>query len=142
MAKRDQVEIRARITIEHPVPGVLHSLQSKERVPLDPKRSEAGEPLSFDFPLRIGPGPKYFGDQVQREGPERRFAYIRVGQAAGDHASPWSRRMKIDIDDTDPALLDEATKGGILVLTVDGTAKDGSPVCATVRPVAKKVVAA
>ena len=142
MAKRDQVEIRARITIEHPVPGVLHSQQSKERAPLDPKRSEAGEPLSFDFPLRIGPGPKYFGDQVQREGPERRFVYIRVGQAAGDHASPWSRRMKIDIHDTDPALLDEATKGGILVLTVDGTAKDGSPVCATVRPVAKKVVAA
>ena len=142
MAKRDQVEIRARITIEHPVPGVLHSLQSKERAPLDPKRSEAGEPLSFDFTLRIGPGPKYFGDQVQREGPERRFVYIRVGQAAGDHASPWSRRMKIDIHDTDPALLDEATKGGILVLTVDGTAKDGSPVCATVRPVAKKVVAA
>ena len=142
MAKRDQVQIRARITIEHPVPGVLHSLQSKERAPLDPKRSEAGEPLSFDFPLRIGPGPKYFGDQVQREGPERRFVYIRVGQAAGDHASPWSRRMKIDIHDTDPALLAEATKGGILVLTVDGTAKDGSPVCATVRPVAKKVVAA
>jgi hypothetical protein len=142
MAKRDQVEIRARITIEHPVPGVLHSLQSKERGPLDPKRSEAGEPLSFDFPLRIGPGPKYFGDQVQREGPQRRFVYIRVGQAAGDHGSPWSRRMKIDIHDTDPALLDEATKGGILVLTVDGTAKDGSPVCATVRPVAKKVVAA
>ena len=142
MAKRDQVEIRARIMIEHPVPGVLHSLQSKERAPLDPKRSEAGEPLSFDFPLRIGPGPKYFGDQVQREGPERRFVYIRVGQAAGDHASPWSRRMKIDIHDTDPALLDGATKGGILVLTVDGTAKDGSPVCATVRPVAKKVVAA
>ena len=142
MAKRDQVEIRARITIEHPVPGVLHSLQSKERAPLDRKRSEAGEPLSFDFPLRIGPGPKYFGDQVQRESPERRFVYIRVGQAAGDHASPWSRRMKIDIHDTDPALLDEATKGGILVLTVDGTAKGGSPVCATVRPVAKKVVAA
>ena len=142
MAKRDQVEIRARITIEHPVPGVLHSLQSKERTPLDPKRSEAGEPLSFDFPLRIGAGPKYFGDQVQREGPERRFVYIRVGQAAGDRASPWSRRMKIDIHDTDPALLDDATEGGILVLTVDGTAKDGSPVCATVRPVAKKVVAA
>ena len=90
----------------------------------------------------LGGLPALLGDQVQREGPERRFVYIRVGQAAGDHASPWSRRMKIDIHDTDPALLDEATKGGILVLTVDGTAKDGSPVCATVRPVAKKVVAA
>ena len=142
MAKRDQVDIRARIVIDRPVPGVLHSLQSKERAPLDPKRSEAGEPLSFDFTLRIGPGPKYFGDQVQREGPERRFVYIRVGSAAGEHGSPWSRRMKIDIHDTDPALLDRAMGGGILVFTVDGTAKDGSPVCATVRPVAKKVVAA
>ena len=142
MAKRDQVEIRARITIEHPVPGVLHSLQSKDGHPLDPKRSTAGEALCFDFPLRIGPGPKFFGDQVRTEGPKRRFVYIRVGTAAGEHGSLWSRRMKIDIHDTDPALLDQAMRGGVLVLTVDGTAKDGSPACATVRPVTKRVVAA
>lgn len=142
MAKRDQVEIRARIVIDHPVPGVLHSLQAKDRTPLDPKRSSAGEPLAFDFRLRIGPGPKFFGDQVQREGPERRFVYIRVGIAAGDHASPWSRRMKIDIHDTDPALLDRAMQGGILAFTIDGTAADGSPVCATVRPVDRKILAA
>lgn len=142
MAKRDQVEIRARITIEHPVPGVLHSLQSKQRHSLDPKRSVSGEALSFDFPLRIGPGPKYFGDQVQREGPERRFVYIRVGTAAGEHGSLWSRRMKIDIHDTDPALLDQAMRGGVLTFTVEGTAKDGSPACATVRPVTRRVVPA
>jgi hypothetical protein len=142
MAKRDQSEIRARVTIEHPVPGVLHSLQSKDRMPLDPKRSTSGEALSFDFELRVGPGPKFFGDRVQREGPERRFVYIRVGTAAGEHGSPWSRRMKIDIHDTDLALLDQATRGGVLVFTVDGTAKDGSPACATVRPVTKRVVAA
>lgn len=140
MVKRDQTEVRARIIVEHPVPGVLHSLQSTDRMPLDPKRSALGEAIRFDFPLRIGPGPKFFGDQVQREGPERRFVYIRVGQAAGEHASPWSRRMKIDIHDTDPALLDKAMRGGVLVFTVDGTAKDGSPVCATVRPVTKRVV--
>jgi hypothetical protein len=142
MVKRDQIEIRARVTIEHPVPGVLHSLQSKDRHPLDPKCSAAGEALSFDFPLRIGPGPKYFGAQVQREGPERRFVYIRVGTAAGEHGSLWSRRMKIDIHDTDPALLDKAVQGGMLIFTVDGTAKDGSPACATVRPVTENVAAA
>ena len=140
--KRDQTEIRARIIIEHPVPGVLHSLQSKERMPLDPKRSESGAPLAFDFALRIAPGPKFFGDQVQREGPQRRFVYIRVGQAAGDHGSPWSRRMKIDVHDTDPTLLDEAMREGkVLELTVNGTAKDGTPACATVKPVGKRVVA-
>jgi hypothetical protein len=50
--------------------------------------------------------------------------------------------MKIDIHDTDLALLDQATRGGVLVFTVDGTAKDGSPACATVRPVTKRVVPA
>jgi len=134
MARADQVEIRARIVIEQPVPGVLHSLQQDD-APLDPKRSRAGEPLAFDFPLRIAPGPKFFGPQVRREGPLRRFVYIRIGTSAGDRASPWTRRMKIDIHDIEQALLDAAIAGGMLVGTIDGTAKDGSPACATIRPV-------
>ncbi|MBS1239731.1 MAG: hypothetical protein H6R45_437 [Proteobacteria bacterium] len=134
MARAGQVEIRMRIVIERPVPGVLHSLQEDD-APLDPKRSKAGEPLAFDFPIRVGPGPKFFGRQVRPEGPVRRFVYIRIGTSAGDHASPWTRRMKIDIHDIAQALLDKAAKGGVLVGTIDGTAKDGSPVCATVRPV-------
>ena len=140
MPRPARTTIRLRITIEHPVPGVLHSLQSGDTLPLDPKRSTAGEPLSFDFPVEIAPGPKFFGDQakffgdqVRREGPVRRFVYIRIGQSAGDHASLWSRRMKIDIHDLAPALLARAAKGGIIELTVDGSAKDGTPACATVK---------
>jgi hypothetical protein len=133
MSRADQIPVRMRIVIENPVPGVLHSLQSKEGHPLDPKRSKAGEPLTFDFPVRLAPGPKFFGDQVRREGPARRFVYIRIGQAAGDHLSPWSRRMKIDIHDLDPALLDRAAAGGgVVQITVQGTGKDGTPACATV----------
>ncbi|MBC9032501.1 hypothetical protein IAG41_08870 [Sphingomonas sp. JC676] len=133
MAKADQAEIRMRIVIEQPVVGVLHSLQSKEDGPLDPKRSKSGEPLAFDFPIRIAPGPKFFGDQVRREGPQRRFVYIRIGQSAGDSASPWSRRMKIDIHDIDQALLDRAVAGeGMLETVVNGTGKDGTPACATI----------
>lgn len=142
MVKRDQVEIRARIIIVDPVPGVLHSLQAKDGAPLDAKASPRGETLSFDFPLRIGPGPKFFGDQVRAEGPERRFVYVRVGQAAGQPQSHWSRRMKIDLHDTDPALLDQVIRdGSILELSVAGTAKDGSPACATIKPVAKRAIA-
>jgi hypothetical protein len=140
MARADQVEIRARLVIEQPVPGVLHSLQEGDDTPLDPKRSQAGEPLSFDFPLRVGPGPKFFGPQVRREGPVRRFVYVRIGTAAGDRASPWTRRMKIDIHDIDPALLDAAVAGGVLEGTINGTAKDGSPACATIRPVNWRVI--
>ena len=138
MARADQVEVRARIVIEQPVRGVLHSLQEGDDAPLDPKRSNGGEALAFDFPLRIertADGAKFFGSQVRREGKVRRFVYIRVGTCAGDRASPWTRRMKIDIHDIDPKLLDAAIAGGVLEGTITGTAKDGSPACATIRPV-------
>jgi hypothetical protein len=122
-----------RIVIKQPVSGVLHSLQEDDG-PLDPKRSEAGEPLAFEFPLRIRPGPKFFGKQVRREGPVRRFVYIRVGQLAGDCTSPCSRRMKIDIHGLDQLLLERASSGrGLVELTINGTGADGTPACATVQ---------
>lgn len=148
MARADQTEVRARIVIEQPVAGVLHSLQEGDDRPLDPKASKSGEPLAFDFPLRIertpDGGAKFFGPQVRREGKERRFVYIRIGTCAGQHLSPWTRRMKIDIHDIDRGLLDRALAdsgaGGTLVATINGTAKDGSPACATIRPVVWMVV--
>jgi len=140
MARADQTEIRMRIVIEQPVAGVLHSLQAKDDSPLDPKSSHAGEPLIFDFPIRMAPGPKFFGDQVRREGPARRFVYIRVGQYAGDASSPGARRMKIDIHDLEQDLLDRAGEGGIIEMTVVGTDREGAPACATVRPIGRRIV--
>jgi hypothetical protein len=140
MARADQTEIRLRIVVEQPVAGVLHSLQTGDTGILDPKRSQAGEPLVFDFPVRVAPGPKFFGDQVRREGPTRRFVYIRIGQSAGDHASEWTRRMKIDVHDIPQDLLDRAMKReGTVELTVNGTGKDGSPACATVKVMARRI---
>lgn len=141
MARADQTGIRMRILIDRPVVGVVHSLQSKDDGPLDPKTSGAGEALAFDFSIRIAPGPKFFGDQVRREGPERRFVYIRIGQLAGDPASPWSRRMKIDIHDLPQDLLDRAVAtGALLEIAVDGTGKDGTPACATVPVTGRRIV--
>lgn len=141
MARADQTFLRFRILIERPVPGVPHSLQAKDGTPLDIAVSAAGEPLSFDFPVRVAPGPKFAGDQVRREGPERRFVYIRIGQLAGDAASPWSRRMKIDIHDLAPALLEQAAgEGRVLEITLDGTAADGTPACATIPALSRRVV--
>ncbi|MBN8815459.1 MAG: hypothetical protein J0J06_08440 [Sphingomonas sp.] len=140
MARADQIEIRMRIVIENPVPGVLLSLQTGDSGVLDPKRSRTGEPLAFDFPVRVAPGPKFFGDQVRREGPTRRFVYIRIGTAADDHTSAWSRRMKIDIHDTPQDLLDRAVAGeGVVELTVNGTGKDGSPACATMMVTGRRI---
>lgn len=135
-----QTLVAFRIVVERPVAGVAYSLQSKADEPLDPKTSRGGEPLVFDFPVHIAPGPKVSGDQVRREGPDRRFVYIRIGQLAGDASSPWSRRMKIDIHDIAGALLDRAAKsGGIVETRVVGTGPDGTPACATV-PGARRVV--
>ncbi|HTU13170.1 MAG TPA: DUF5990 family protein [Allosphingosinicella sp.] len=133
MARPPQTEIRMRLIVETPVPGVLHSLQDKKNRPVAPKVSNDGAALAFDFPVRIGPGPKFYGEQVRSEGPERRFVYIAVGTAAGAHFSAWSRRMKIDIHDIAQGLLDGAMAGRRLVGTLIGTAADGTPACATVR---------
>lgn len=141
MVRESQIEIPMRIVIEQPVVGVLHSLQGKDDHPRDPRCSNTGEALTFDFLVRVGPGPKFFGDQVRREGPERRFVYIRVGQAAGDPASPWTRRMKIDVHDIDQQLLDAAAKDGRRIeISVIGTGKDGTPACATVRSTGRRLV--
>src|SRR5689334_5392444 len=133
MSKEGQTEIRMRLIVEGPVPGVAHSLQDKKNHPVDAKVSQAGEPLAFDFTVRIGPGPKFYGEQVRSEGPERRFVYIAVGRQAGEAGSAWNRRMKLDIHDISPALLAGAAAGKRLVGTLDGTGKDGTPACATVR---------
>jgi hypothetical protein len=133
MARPPQTEIRMRLVVENPVAGVVHSLQDKGNLPIDAKVSKAGAALVFEFPIRIAAGPKFYGEQVRREGPDRRFVYIAIGQQAGDTASCWSRRMKIDIHDIPQALLDAAANGKILEGIIQGTGSDGTPACATVR---------
>lgn len=139
MARTDRRMVGLRLTIEQPVVGVLHSLQAKDDSPLDVKSSRAGESLSFDFQIGVEPGPKFFGDQVRREGPVRRFVYIRIGELAGDASSPWSRRMKIDIHDIGSDLLDRAaTSGEIIETVVNGTGRDGTPACGSVRATGRR----
>ena len=131
MARLPQREIRMRLVVERPAPGVANSLQDKKGRPVGAKVA-AQAPLVFDFPLRIAEGPKFYGEQVRAEGAERRFVYIAIGKQAGDCASEWSRRMKIDIHVIPQALLDGTIAGRRLVGVVDGTGKDGTPACATV----------
>lgn len=121
--------VTLRLTITDPVPGVRYSLQ-KDDMPYEPVTAGDG-PLSLDAAITLHPDGRMTGPFVRREGPERRFVYIRIGTSAGDHASPWSRRAKIDIHDIPKALL---TPGAVLEVTLPGRGKDGSPTCATVRP--------
>jgi hypothetical protein len=119
--------------IADPVPGVRYSLQ-KDDAPFEPVIA-ADAPLSFDVPVRLSDDDRFLGPFVRREGPARRFIYIRIGQLAGDPASCWTRRAKIDIHDIAPDLLREARAGRALEIVTPGRAPDGGPACATVRPV-------
>ena len=126
--------ITLRLTIADPVPGVRYSLQ-KDDAPFEPVTA-ADAPLSFDVPIRLSDDNRFLGPFVRREGPARRFVYIRIGISAGDHAAAWSRRAKIDIHDIPPPLLARAREGRTLEVVLPGRGEDGSPACATVRPTA------
>jgi hypothetical protein len=126
-------EIRLRLTIDDPVPGVRYSLQ-KDDMPFEPMTAGEG-PLSFDLPIILHDDGRMTGPFVRREGKERRFVYVRIGIAAGDHATTLNRRAKIDVHDIPPALLDRARAGTVLEVGLPGRGKDGTPACATVRPV-------
>jgi hypothetical protein len=126
--------ITLRLTIADPVAGVAYSLQDKKSRPVG--AFVAGEaPISFDVPLRLGPGPKFYGDFVRSEGPTRRFIYIAIGEQAGQRPCQWSRRAKIDIHLLPPDLLAKALAGALLEADLPGRADDGGPACATVRPI-------
>lgn len=126
-------EIWIRLTIDDPVPGVRYSLQ-KDDMPFEPVTTGAG-PVSFDVPITLHDDGRMTGPFVRREGKARRFVYIRIGISAGDHATTLNRRAKIDVHAVPPALLDEARAGAVLEVGLPGRGKDGTPACATVRPI-------
>ena len=122
--------VTLRLIIDDPVPGVRYSLQ-KDDMPFEP-RTAGEDPLAFEVPITLQPDGRITGPFVRREGSVRRFVYIRIGTSAGDHAAAWSRRAKIDIHDIPKALL---VPNARLEVHLPGRGKDGSPACATVRPV-------
>lgn len=123
--------ITLRLTLADPVPGVRYSLQDGDAIHGAVMATDG--PLSFDVPVRLSDDGRFLGPFVRREGPVRRFIYIRIGQSAGDCFSPWSRRAKIDIHDIPADLLALARAGRVLEIVLPGRGKDGSPACATVR---------
>jgi hypothetical protein len=124
--------VTLRLIIDDPVPGVRYSLQ-KDDLPFEPRTAGDG-PLAFEAPATLHPDGRMTGPFVRREGPRRRFIYIRIGASAGDHVSPWSRRAKIDIHDIPRVLL---VPDAVLEVHLPGRGKDGTPACATVRPVSE-----
>lgn len=88
--------------------------------------------LPFDVEVKSITPLKVAGPFVQKDA-KGQFVYIRWGQSAGDHRSPWQRRAKIYLH----VLTAERIQGAVekdetLTLVIDGKAKDGGPACPTV----------
>jgi len=129
-------ELRLRIVLEKPPGGIDFGLQEGKGSSYDivqRQRSREGSDLLFEFTVRVGESeskePNLLGPYVQ--GPfGGRFVYINIGTYAGQVDSPWSRRLKVPLQ----GITWKLVNAGVLETRVPGTAKDGSPTCATVKP--------
>jgi len=136
-------EIPIRIILENPPPGVDFGIQKGKGNPyetIQKQRSNQGD-LSFECNISVNQGqnsmPDFAGPYVH--GPlGERFIYIDIGTCAGQLNSAWSRRLKIPLRDISSGTIKLllADPASLLETRVPGTAKDGGPNCATVKPFA------
>ena len=86
-------------------------------------KSADDSPLNLTGPFAQGPK----GD---------RFIYIGVGTFAGQKDSCWSRRIKIPLKGISKTQVREVLSKPrhALVVRIPGTGRDGTPSCATVKP--------
>jgi hypothetical protein len=131
-------EVTLRITLREPPPKVEFAIQTGQgsKATIVQKQRSTGKDLRFEFPVTVAPAiggapPDFRGPIVQ--GPKgQRFVYVNVGTCAGQSDSPWTRRMKIPLAGITWDML--AGVPVVLETRVPGTARDGSPTCATVKP--------
>ena len=133
-----EMEIPLRITLVQPPSGVRFCLQ-RGRADLASCQEASGDHLSFDFTLRVhgdraGGPPNLRGDFAQGP-PATRFVYVNSGTLAGQKGSCWTRRAKVPLSGITWELIEDvvAKPGTVLEARIPGTAKDGGPVCASVR---------
>ncbi len=140
-------EIRLRIILEAPPPGVDFGLQKGKGHPYEviEKARSTGKDLAFNCAVSVKDNradglPNFLGPLAQG-GAEDRFVYIDVGQYAGQQDTEWSRRIKIPLAGISWALIKSAISSPTKVIEtrIPGTGKDGGPSCATVRPKIWKV---
>ena len=145
--------VNCRIILETPPPGVDYGLQKGRGSAYETVQTQRsdGADLRFEFTAgaclaaarpegerrmarAAGSSPDFRGPFIQ--GPAGgRFVYIDIGTCAGQTGTPWSRRLKIPLKGitTDMIRRASSAQGVVLEARVQGTGKDGSPACASVR---------
>jgi hypothetical protein len=129
-------ELKLRIIVESPPPGVDYALQkgSGSAYETDQRQRSAGKDLAFEFTPAIRDGVSdpmaaLAGPFVQ--GPrDARFVYLDIGTCAGQTDSCWSRRLKVPLAGITMKMI---AAGGPVEARVPGTGRDGGPSCATAK---------
>ena len=138
-----KLQLPVRIILQAPPAGVDYGIQKgngNKYETVEKQRSDGGD-LHFNFSIIIKNAdpvsPDFSGPFVQGS-PGERFIYIDIGKAAGQFDTQWSRRLKIPLKNIlmeNPGIL-SGNEVTVMVTSVPGTAKDGGPNCATVKPFA------
>jgi hypothetical protein len=144
MKKQSNTEkaISLRIILVAPPAGVDFGIQEgkgSNYQTIQVRRSKDSD-LQFECNVTVkgskedGP-PNFVGNIVQGP-PLGRFIYIDIGKSAGQINSEWQRRIKIPLETITWDMIDSVLEKPkrLLQATIPGTAKDGGPSCATVKP--------
>ncbi|MEP7108717.1 MAG: DUF5990 family protein [Ferruginibacter sp.] len=134
-------ELRCRIILQNPTPGVDFGLQKGKGNNFETIQIQksGGNDLLFEFSLWVKSGtnksPVFLGPFAQGT-PIDRFIYIDIGKCAGQRDSSWSRRLKIPLSGIIPEMIQQLLSDSKLIIEtlVAGIGKDGGPNCGTVKP--------
>ena len=123
-------ELTFEIVVERPPPGIAFAIQEGHgtKYTLAQRVLSTGQDITFTVTVDVDAG-DFRGPFVQGKKGER-FVYVNSGTLAGQEGTTCTRRAKIHLRDLPPGI---ATRGGRVRARVTGTAKDGGPLCATVR---------
>lgn len=128
-------EVPFRIIVTDPPSGVLMKVQKGRGEFLE--SLNAGTSLRFEFRVRVdlsGDAPNFLGPFVQGQR-DARFVYLNSGKQAGQEDTCWDRRAKLSLmsisKDTIESVL--GSKTATIEAVIQGTGRDGGPVCASIK---------
>lgn len=136
LVRKSNPTVRLRILVRDPPADVNFGVQHGRAGVVDAQRG-VGKDLVFEFPLTVADPasqPVRFTGEFAQGPASARFVYINSGTLAGDAGSCWTRRAKVPLSGLMPEIVAEALKSGaVLAARIPGRAKDGGPVCASVK---------
>lgn len=128
--------LTVRLTVKHPVPGVLLRVQ-RGRDELIPPVTESPDAVTFEFPIeadvRSDGSVVCRGPAVQGP-PAARFVYVNAGTYAGQLGTAIGRRAKVPLSALRAAVVAAAAarSGAVVAGAIEGRARDGGPAAASV----------